>query len=182
MDPPTNPSKRTRFDTTAQVPATSETANAPKYPLALANLQICRHVELLLPKIATIIKMLALSHICLVAKAYNKRTQILKMETNDEFFPCSACLKFELLVLKEAKESPEYLALKEKNEARLIKYKHGLKKTSSLQSKLKSRLPKQISRKIYQNPSILSLAPSSLPTITNNRPPSTCQHHTGQKP
>jgi hypothetical protein len=112
MDLAINPTKRARFDATAQPATTTENATEPKTPIALAHQQhICRHVELLLPTIATTIEILAFSHLQLLAKAYKKRTQISKMESDDDFFPHSAHLKLQLLVLKEAKESPEFMAL-----------------------------------------------------------------------
>jgi hypothetical protein len=127
MDSATNPAKRTRFNATAQATTLTASATELKSPLALADQQISRHVESLLPKIATIIKTSALSHIRLLVKIHHKRKQVSKMVTDEEFFPRSARLKFSLTVSKEVEESPEFLALQQENESRVLVYKNGLK-------------------------------------------------------
>ena len=105
--------KRTRFDTTAHVPATEDTKDAATSPMSVASQHIRTHLTSLRPQIATILEKLAFAVLRLQAKQHNKQRQISKMESDAEFIPRSTRLKFELTASKTAELSMEFVALKD---------------------------------------------------------------------
>jgi hypothetical protein len=116
--------KRVRFDATAREPPIGETRQVT--PKSLADSLIHRHVESLQPQFATILAKLGLSHIDLLHKLYNKQLQVSRMESSEEFVPRSARIEFMFHMSKAANERPEFLALKEETDNRMVEFQKFL--------------------------------------------------------
>jgi hypothetical protein len=116
--------KRVRFDATAREPPTGE--NRQVTPKSLADSLIHRHVESLQPQFATILEKLGLSHIDLLHKLYSKELQVSRMESSEEFVPRSARIGFMFHMSKAANERPEFIALKEETDNRMLEFQRFL--------------------------------------------------------
>eukprot|EP00957_Ditylum_brightwellii_P008777 665263-Ditylum_brightwellii.AAC.1 len=80
------------------------------------------------PTITSTLLKLSTHHIKLHMKVQHKATQKKRMMEDEEFIPCSACIKFTLTVSKEAEDDQEFKDLQEttkKNHLQLQKESQG---------------------------------------------------------
>ena len=118
-----SPSKRVRFDHTANEPNGESRQVTPK---SLADSLIRRHVASLQPQFATILEKLGLTHLDLLHKLYGKKLQVTRMESSEEFVPRSARIEFMFHMSKAANERPEFITLKEETDAQVLEFQKFL--------------------------------------------------------
>ena len=128
----TTPStKQARIDPSVTLPPTStdstEKPLRPLPPKGLAEAFVRSHIATLHPQVSSIIEKLALSYIDLKTKAHNKRTQVKKMEANEEFFPRSTRFEFQFYVSDDAKKTPAFEKLQTATQQEIDGFKTKLK-------------------------------------------------------
>jgi hypothetical protein len=125
--------KRARFaedDDASTTQTTKATSSARKTlpPKSIAIDLISQHCETLQPKLADMLRKAGISHINAMIKEHNKLIQIAKLKNDENFFPNSISLQFELKATKEIKEDPEFTALDEKAHKVILTYKKEMRK------------------------------------------------------
>ena len=167
MDTATNPtplSKRIHIDTTAKDPNSSrkdETMHKPSKTLAESFFR--SHVASFQPQLTSILEKLGIQHVSLLAKAYNKKSVISRMESDPAFIPHSAYLEFTLNVSKKAEATADFQVQHEEMEKLLQEYQQGLKQQVILAGKIEQQiLTKKTFKLTLPRLLELSLKPSSL--------------------
>jgi hypothetical protein len=115
--------KRVRFDHTAKDPNGESKQDTPK---SLADSLIRRHVASLQPQFATILEKLGLTHLDLLHKLYGKKLQVARMESSQDFVPRSARIEFMFHMSKAANDRPEFIALKEETDSKMLEFQKFL--------------------------------------------------------
>ena len=113
-------------DNTAETSVTSNTT-VLKAPKLLALAFINTHLETLLPNQHNILKTTSIQFLEILIKIYNKYRQIKKMETDAEYIPKSARVKFIFHMSKLAGASPEFKPISEETESILQDFRAKLK-------------------------------------------------------
>ena len=123
-----SPNKRVRFDaTSAPAPASGNTSTITSTPLSVADSFIKNHVASLQPQLAAILGKLGHQHASLLHKLFNKKSQITRMEGDDDFIPRSARIDFKFHMSKNAEERPEFLALQEETNTHIANFRKLLR-------------------------------------------------------
>ena len=128
QDNATNPNqqnKRAKVDSNASNP--SESTTVSKSPKATAQAYIAAHVESLHYNVASILKKTGFSHIDLHHKLKAKKAKLEKMENDDEFYPRSTRIEFDLKASKKVAVLPDYIELQESTNVIIEKVKADLK-------------------------------------------------------
>ena len=99
--------KRPRTEAAAAIP----TDTAATTPMGKAKATIQASVESLRPELATILTRLGNEYILCLHKEYSKSEQVTKLETNDDYIPISARVKFSLQNSKLVEQEEDYKTL-----------------------------------------------------------------------
>ena len=119
-----SPNKRVRFDaTSAHAPNGDPLTATASTPKAIADSFITNHVVSLQPQLASILEKLGLQHLDLLHVFHNKKSQLTRMESNEEFIPRSARIEFKFHMSKNAEERPEFLALQEETDSHIATFR-----------------------------------------------------------
>jgi hypothetical protein len=133
-----SPNKRVRFDATS-APAPSGDPNTVKStPLYVADTFIKNHIASLQPQLASILGKLGHQHVNLLHKLYNKKAQITRMESDEDFIPRSARIDFKFHMSKSAEERPEFLALQEETNNHIANFRMLLRRQIIKATKIES--------------------------------------------
>ena len=119
-----NPTKKTRFDATAQA------RHEEKSPTSLAQSHIQNHIVSLHSEVHDILLPVALKFLEAQSQVHRKMNLVKSLYTEDpnhQHIPCSACVNFELKVSKEAEQMQEYTNLVERVLDLTKNYQIGLK-------------------------------------------------------
>jgi hypothetical protein len=97
------------FDATlANAPSGEIKSASASTPKAIADAFIKTHVTSLQPQLASILEKLGLQYLDLLHSLYNKKSQISKMESNEEFIPCLAQIDLNSICPRMLKNSQSF--------------------------------------------------------------------------
>ena len=99
--------KRPRTEAAAALP----TDTAATTPMGKAKARIQASVESLRPELASIFTRLGNEYILCLHKEYSKSEQVNKLETDDDYIPISARVKFSLRNSKLVEQEEDYITL-----------------------------------------------------------------------
>jgi hypothetical protein len=115
------PPKRARFDPSVD-PGKSNCS-----PLSVAEDHITAHISSLHEGIATLLLNRGREHLVLSQRLFSKERSKIRIEKDDDYIPVSARVKFQLQVVNEAEELPEYLLLQNKTADIVKRHQEELK-------------------------------------------------------
>mmetsp|Transcript_6411 Transcript_6411/g.12091 ORF Transcript_6411/g.12091 Transcript_6411/m.12091 type:complete len:425 (+) Transcript_6411:357-1631(+) len=133
-----SPNKRVRIDATSAPASSGDTSAIKSTPLYVADTFIKNHIVSLQPQLASILGKLGQQHASLLHKLYNKKAQITRMESDEDFIPRSARIDFKFHMSKTAEERPEFLALQEETNTHIANFRKLLRQQIIKATKIES--------------------------------------------
>ena len=133
-----SPNKRVRFDATSAPTPPGDTSAIKSTPLYVADTFIKNHIVSLQPQLASILGKLGHHHVSLLHKLHNKKAQITRMESDEDFIPRSARIDFKFHMSKTAEERPEFLALQEETNTHIANFRKLLRQQIIKATKIES--------------------------------------------